>query len=322
MIGILGIFAAAVMAFLAEISAVPEDVLLVQLLTDQKREDAVQRLQRVQETVEVDLTGVWYHIEQGDVEAAESELDRLRRENMIWEPPNRVVEAIHVRNLFQGGQLREASRVLARPGADAGLVAELINLLTVRASQEASLGNWLRAWEIGALVENFGSMNWSELGWIALDLGRPNEALRYFDASMAGSYRESGLRGRVRALMALGELEHAENLAMEIGEFEVLASELAGLHSVNALISAREQKWDDAKTSANNVERLGASVWLEMAWVALESERPDLVLSFIEMLDAGDAMESLAQVDQLRVLSHEAHRLAATEGATAEKQTD
>lgn len=253
-----------------------------QLLEDWKVSDSVIAPQWIEEDIEVDLSGVWYMISQGELDEAELELERFRRQLLVWEPPYAIMEVIKVRALFQSGRLDEAVRLLSYSDADIGLRRELVGLLTARAFTEVRLANWKRAFEFGMQVDEFEPMDWSALGWIAFDLENPIEALRFFEQAIGGPFEESALRGRVRSLMALGELNHAENLARRIGIFDDLETDLADLHAAQALTAAEELRWNDASLSAKEADRLGTSVWLAVGWIALEQSRPDLALKFIE----------------------------------------
>ncbi len=274
--------------------------LRVQLLDDQKEEDAHLRPQRLELPPNVDLTGVWYHVNQGDLELAQIEIDRLRDRFLNWEPPNAVVATIHARTLFQSGHLQLAEQYLVGPDANAGLRQELSELLAARALSQAKLGYWTHVWELGARAETFGTMAWNELGWIALDSGKAEVGLKYFENSMGSPNEPNALRGQLRSLLALGELIEAENLAKRIGEFDSVSSELAGLYASRALTAAHQQEWNDASTFAEAAGRLESPVWVAIGWIALENNRPDIALNFVEDRMLGtDTLE----VTQLRSLA-------------------
>jgi tetratricopeptide (TPR) repeat protein len=282
----------------------------VQLLEDRKKEDARLLPQRLEQSPSVDLTGVWYYINQGELESARLEIDRLRGQFLIWEPPHSVVATIRARTLFQRGQLQVAARYLAETDVDIGLKQELSELLSARALLQAKLGYWARAQELATQAEDFGTVVWNELGWVALDLGEAVEALKFFDKSMGSQNEQDALRGRLRSLLAIGELVHAENLARRTGEFESISSELAGRHASQALTAAHEQEWGEAKNFAENAERLGSPVWTAIGWIALEKDRPDLALNFVEEIIRGTGGIEANQLEALAL-----HKLGRQEEA-------
>ena len=49
----------------------------------------------------VDLTGFWYHIRHGKLDAARSELSRLQDENPYWQPPGEATQTLRRLTLKQ-----------------------------------------------------------------------------------------------------------------------------------------------------------------------------------------------------------------------------
>lgn len=259
-----------------------EDVVVqVQLLEDRKEDDSLLKPKKQRHSVEVDLTGVWYHLNHGDLISARYEIDRLRNQHLLWEPPYIVEETIRARTLFQSGRLQEAVKYLAGPEASSSLRQELSGLLAQLAITEAKSGHWTQAQALAVQAEDLGTISWNQLGWLALDAGEAAEALKFFDQSIGTAQESDALIGKLQSQTFLGQLENAENLARRIGTFDLMSLEIGGRYATKALFAAEQLKWAEALGFAENAGRLGVPVWIALGWVALENDRPDLALSFV-----------------------------------------
>lgn len=226
-------------ACVVTLSAAPADAQLLDRDTERGVEPSV-RLQPAPPP-EVDTTGVWYHIRRDDRAAADRELRRLEAENPGWQPPDDLLGILYT---------PVVAPVEATPAAPLDPMAA-----AATEGKPPAPGDDARL-----------------AGWTALGGGEPAAALASFDAALAAGAGRDAALGRLRALLALGRLDAAEDAARRLGVLPEIAAELAGRLAERAQSAAAGGDLASAVALTGRAASLGVTgLWEPLGWTLLDA---------------------------------------------------
>ena len=215
--------------------------------------------------VDVDTSGIWYHVRREDKASAQTELDRLRTENPRWSVPRDLASAIEN---------------IGRPTAAAPTDRYGLRVNAAEAAVRAGKNSPRELSSLSDEARRRKDSNGAErIGRALLDTGAPAPARewlqRAFDWAKAGSPQQAAAANSlVKAEAALGRWDDAgKRVAALSGDARMQAAQILGNSAgVAAEQAAKSKDWTATERLARIAEANGVSrVRTDLGWVALDA---------------------------------------------------